>query len=115
MTNETAHKHLTEMYGQTFAGVKLLLPRMNAKGLGRVLEIYSGLPFVKPVKSPATQDELVLLQGLIKLGDLRSSILELVNEDGKVKPNEEDTSEAVITVADGNQSTSADGAGTAST
>lgn len=85
MSDETAYKHLVEMFGQTLAGVKLLMGRMNAKALGRVMEIYAGLPFVKPTKSPVTQDEVVLLQGLIKLGDIRTSLLELVNEEGKLK------------------------------
>lgn len=88
MSNETAHKHLVEMYGQTFSGVKLLLPRLSAKSLGRVMEIYAGLPFVVPTKTPGSQDEAILLQGLIKLGDIRTSIMELVDEEGNVKAND---------------------------
>lgn len=85
MDNETSMKHLSGMFGQTLAGIKLLLPRLNGKAIGRVLETYAGLPFIQPSKVPQTDLEKTLLQGLIKLGDLRISMLELVNEEGKVK------------------------------
>lgn len=88
MSNEKSMKHLTEMYGQTLSGVKLLSKRLKATSLGRVLEIYAGLPFVQPIKSPVNQDEVILLQGLIKLADLRTAMLDLVGEDGKVKEDE---------------------------
>lgn len=89
MSNETAFKHLTEMYGQTLAGIKMMTGRLKAKELGRVLEIYAGLPFVQPSKGPGSENEKILLQGLIKLGDLRTSLLELVDEEGKVKQDEQ--------------------------
>lgn len=84
MSNETSMKHLTEMYGQTLAGIKLLLPQMSGKAIGRIVEVYAGLPFVSPTKTPQSENERVLLQGLIKLADLRISMLELVGEEGEV-------------------------------
>ncbi len=87
MDNETSMEYMTEMYGQVLSGIKILIPRLKASSLGRVLEIYAGLPFVSPNKNPQSQDEVVLLQGLIRLGDLRTSMLELVDDEGKVKKN----------------------------
>lgn len=89
LDNEESFKHLVERYGQVLAGIKMLIPRLKAKELGRVVEVFASLPFVAPTKSPGSEDEKVLLQGLISLGDIRYQLLELVDENGKVKPNEQ--------------------------
>jgi hypothetical protein len=92
MSNETSMKHLSAMFSQTLAGMKLLKNSMKGAQIGRVLDIYMGLPFVKPEKAIQNENERVLLQGLIKLNDLRITMLELVNDEGEIKANGSDAS-----------------------
>lgn len=94
MSNQKSFDYLNEAYANAFNQVSLLIPYLNARSLGRVLEIYAGLPFIEPKKMAKDKYEEALLGNLIKLGDIRTSIIELVDEKGNVKDDTSETSQS---------------------
>lgn len=94
MSNQKSFDYLNKAYADAYNQIVLLLPSLTSKGMGRVLEIYAGLPFIPPTKTAQDKYENAVLHNLVKLGDIRTSILELVDEKGNVKNDEIETTQS---------------------